>query len=189
MCRSEGTRSWDWLGLRAGGLGRQGRLGVLTRTNRRRYELEGHRGRAPAAPSPPCPGFFACLLPSPRPAPAQAEPRPCPPLPLPALPSPRPTTAPAISCTCCPTPERGGPSSRPASAQPVPQTPPAPQLLHQPLPLQCPQPSPSPDACPRPCSPSPPPPPPSCFPTSHGGWFALAASLPPAAMTSGAGKS
>lgn len=96
MCRSEGTRSWDWLGLRAGGLGRQGRLGVLTRTNGRSYELEGHRGRAPAAPSPPCPGLFACLLPSPRPAPAQAEPRPCPPLPLPA-PSAHPQ---AHHCPC-----------------------------------------------------------------------------------------
>lgn len=47
------------------GLGRQSRLGVLTKTKEWGYELEGVR-----APQLPC--SFSCLLPSPRPTPAQA---------------------------------------------------------------------------------------------------------------------
>lgn len=100
------------------------------------------------------------------------------------LPSPLPTAAPDISCTRRPAPEQGIPSSRlglsPALA-------PDSSCTSTPAPASAPSsvPGPGPHLYP----PSPQPPPPSCFPTSHGGWFALAASLPPAAMTSGAGKS
>lgn len=162
VCRCEGMWSWDRSGLRARSLGKQARLGGADRAPRKEV-LSGEAQME----GPSCLKAALSLVSS-APCPAL-----CPPLRLPFPP-------PVVQLLNKAFPVPGW-----ASAQPWPQTPPAPQLLPQPLPLRVP----APDAGPHLYSPSPRPLPPSCFPTSHGGWFALAASLPPAAMTSGAGKS
>lgn len=66
-----GVGSRNKLGLRTEGLGRQSRLGVLTRTKRWPYEVEGIRVPAPTAQRPPSPCYF-CLLPCLCPVLAQA---------------------------------------------------------------------------------------------------------------------
>ena len=159
MCQSEGTRSWDWLGLRAGVLGRQGRLGGAYEDQRKELRIggtqrEGTRCHKPTLPRP-------LRLPP-------AQPPPCP-----SSGRTPPLSTPAPSSTLCPAPGPPLPLPFPApvaqllnKAVPVPGRPqpsPCPRLLPHPnscsslCPFQCPQPSPSPDdACPAPCSPSPP---------------------------------